>query len=622
MNFKTLGIIAFIIGSLHTQSQTYSALNFTLISNIDPEPNVNSSGNKYSGCWGWHQLNKQKEYAIAGSQSGTYWIDVTNPVTPIVSDYEAGQVSDATWREIKTYQNYCYVISDDGGANSLQIFDMQYLPDSVHKVYDSDALFKRGHTLWVDGTKLYVAGITYSNNTFSSMNVYSLANPSNPTLLRQLNQDYPFINYVHDMFVRNDTVYASCAYQGLYVFNFDAINNTFTQLGSLSSYPFSGYNHSSALTPNGQTLIFADEVPTSLPIKVADVSNLSNMQVLATTNQFSLTTPHNPFVVNNQYCFVSSYAEGIQLYDISNPSAPFLAGYFDTYPQGGGNINDWSAGNYNGNWGAYPYFPSKNIFALDMENGIFILKTSLYENPPVSANFNLPTAICSPSTLTLINTSSGATSYVWTFAGLTPSTTTIDSPSISLSAPGSYSITLVASNPSYSNSVTKTITLGSNPSISSTSFTNASCATCSNGIIILNVTGGNAPYTYTWLPYGSNASTSNNLPADCYTITVNDVNTCQTKTTVCISSINTGLASYLSSKALFVYPNPATNQITISFANTHFNYRIYNQLGQIVIEKNNNQNIAIIGLEELSKSIYTIEVDTKKEMIRKKLIVE
>jgi choice-of-anchor B domain-containing protein len=622
MNFKTIGSIAIIILSLHTKSQTYSASNFTLISNIDPEPNVNSSGNKYSGCWGWHQPNQQKEYAIAGSQSGTYWVDVTNPVTPIVSDYEAGQVSDATWREIKTYQNYCYVISDDGGANSLQIFDMQYLPDSVHKVYDSDALFKRGHTLWVDGTKLYVAGVTYSNNTSSSMNVYSLATPSNPTLLRQLDQDYPFINYVHDMFVRNDTVYASCAYQGLYVFNFDAINNTFTQLGSLSSYPFSGYNHSSALTPNGQTLVFADEVPVGLPLKVADVSNLSNIQVLATTNQFSLTTPHNPFMVNDQYCFVSSYSEGIQLYDISNPSAPILAGYFDTYPQGGGNVNDWSAGNYNGNWGAYPYFPSKNIFALDMENGIFMLKTSLFENPPVSANFNLPAAICTPSTLTLTNTSSGATSYVWTFAGLTPSATTIDSPTISLLSQGNYSITLIASNPSYSNSVTKIITLGSNPSIVSTSFTNAACATCSTGVIALNVVGGNAPYNYIWLPYGNNSALANNLAADCYTIIINDLNACQTKTTVCISSINTSIASNLIFDDVLLYPNPTTNQITISTGNLHFDYRVFNKLGQIVMEKSNNQPTTVVNLVELPKSIYTIEIGIEKEMIRKKLIVE
>jgi hypothetical protein len=211
------------------------------------------------------------------------------------------------------------------------------------------------------------------------MNVYSLATPTAPVLIRSLSQDYPFINKVHDMFVRNDTVFASCQYQGLFVFRLTAAQ-TFTQLGSISNYTFAGYNHSSALTPDGKTLVFMDEVPNGLPVKIADVSNLGNINIVATINQYSLTTPHNPFMVSNQYCFVSSYEDGLQLFDISQPGLPFLAGYFDTYPQGGGNVSDWSNA-YSGQWGAYPFFPSRNIFALDGTNGIFMLRTHLYMVP-------------------------------------------------------------------------------------------------------------------------------------------------------------------------------------------------------------------------------------------------
>ncbi|MDI1353536.1 MAG: choice-of-anchor B family protein [bacterium] len=358
------------------KGQVYPASNFTLIGHIDPETGVNADGDKYSACWGWFQSSKNKEYAIACSQSGTYWVDVSNPSTPTVCAYKAAVHASATWREAKTYLHYCYVISDDAGTNSFQIFDMQYLPDSVHKVLDNKSLFSRGHTLWVDGDKLYVASVTYSNSSYSSMNVYSLTNPENPVLLRSLSQDYPFINRVHDMFVRRDTIFASCEYQGLFVFRLSS-TYTFTQLGSLASYTASGYNHSSALSTNGKTLVFTDEVPNGLPIKVANVTNLSNIQVLSTINQYPQTTPHNPFIVNDQYCFMSSYQDGLQLFDISTPSVPLLAGYFDTYPQGGGNNNSW-ADAYNGQWGAYPFFPSKNIFALDQLNGIFMLRTSLY----------------------------------------------------------------------------------------------------------------------------------------------------------------------------------------------------------------------------------------------------
>lgn len=356
--------------------QNYSALNFTLISKLDPETGTNSDGDKYSGCWGWYQSDKKKEYAIACSQSGTFWVDMTSAASPSVSAYRAGARTGAIWREAKTYKNFCYVICDDNGTNSFQIFDMQYLPDSVHKVYDATTLFRRGHTLWVDGSKLYVASVTYSNSTYSSMNVYSLANPALPVLLRSLKQDYPFINGVHDMFVRADTIFASCQYQGLYVFKLTA-TNTFTQLGSLSTYTASGYNHSSALTPDGKTLVFTDEIPTGLPLKIANVTNLQNIQVVSTINQFTMTTPHNPFIVNNQYCFMSSYEDGLQLFDISSPATPSLAGYFDTYPQGGGNTGFWT-NPYDGQWGCYPYQPSRTIFALDETNGLFFLKTKLY----------------------------------------------------------------------------------------------------------------------------------------------------------------------------------------------------------------------------------------------------
>ena len=365
-----------ILLSIYSIKAQFAASNFTLLSNISPQT---GTGSKYSGCWGWTQPVTNKEYAIACSKNGTYFIDVTNPLTPTVSAYVVGTSTNGTWRETKTYQNYCYVVSDDGGSTGFQVIDMSTLPTTVTLVSSNQNLFKRGHACWVDGNKLYVSGVTYSNTTTSSMNVYSLANPAAPVLLRELKQDYSFITYVHDEFVRNDTVFASCGYQGLYIFKYNS-NNTFTQLGSLTTYSGSGYNHATSLTPDGQTLVMLDEVPASLPIKVLNVNNIANIQVLAVTNQFPQTTPHNPFVVSNQYCFISSYQDGTQLYDISNPSAPFLAGYFDTYNQGGGNNNNWAGSAYSGQWGCYPYFPSKNIFALDRQNGVFMLGTHLFQN--------------------------------------------------------------------------------------------------------------------------------------------------------------------------------------------------------------------------------------------------
>jgi hypothetical protein len=80
---------------------------------------------------------------------------------------------------------------------------------------------------------------------------------------------------------------------------------------------------------------------------------------------------------------MSTYQDGIYLYDLTNPSNTTVYGFFDTHPQHGVNDN-FSTNAYRGNWGAYPYLPSKIIIACDMQNGIFILDgDNTYKNSVV-----------------------------------------------------------------------------------------------------------------------------------------------------------------------------------------------------------------------------------------------
>lgn len=355
-------------------AQVYDFNNITLQSNwFNPtEPTATAYNIKYNGIWGWSDGNG-KEYAIVGAASGTYFIDVTNPSTPIQRDYVAGRRNNCIWREIKTYQNYCYMVSDDQSPNSLQIVDLSYLPDSVHIVYDDNTLFERAHTIWVDGNKLY-AGITNGGSVGSStMSVFDLTNPVSPTLIRKLNSDYTLSSgQVHDMYVRNDTVYASCAYDGLYIFKLTS-GNTFQYINSITTYVDQGYNHSSALNDAGTHLYFTDEVPSGMDIKVADVTDLSNVSVVNNFHSNDLATPHNPFIKGN-LLYMAYYQDGLQVYDISNPATPVLAGFFDTHYQNP--VGTYPNPAYAGAWGAYPWLPSGNILVNDMQNGLFVLDAS------------------------------------------------------------------------------------------------------------------------------------------------------------------------------------------------------------------------------------------------------
>jgi choice-of-anchor B domain-containing protein len=363
-----------VLTSLFSSAQvTYPSQNINLISMIHPNngsSGIGSDGRRYSGSWGWHQTSLNKEYAIVGSSSGTYFIDVTVPASPTVCAFVPGKAG-CTWREMKTYQNYCYIVSDDAAPNRFQIIDMSTLPATVTVVHDATTYFERGHTIWIDQNKMYIGSTTYTSG-FQSMNVYSLATPTAPVLLRSLSQDYPSISHVHDMYVRNDTVFASCGYQGLYIYKFNS-NNTFTQLGSYTGYTGSAYNHSSMLTQDGKYLFFCDEVPTAQPMRFVNVQNLSNIQPTQTLIPHPGTTPHNPYLMGNNRAIVSCYQDGLYIYNIATPGNATIAGFFDTHPQGGFNVSNYFGQDYRGNWGAYPYLPSGIIIAQDMQNGIFIL---------------------------------------------------------------------------------------------------------------------------------------------------------------------------------------------------------------------------------------------------------
>jgi choice-of-anchor B domain-containing protein len=376
---RNLLSVAFGLLSLNASAQTYDSQNISLHGNWNDSTIVAEPfyGIRYNGIWGWAD-GLGREYALIGATNGVHVVDVTNPTNPVRVDFVPGRRSGCIWREIKTYQNYAYLISDDNSPNSFQIIDLQYLPDSVSVVYDSDSLFERAHTLYVDGDRLYcgiVKGGVISGQ--SSMSVFSLSNPVNPSFLRDLDSDFPGLlanQQVHDMLVKNDTVYASCAFDGLFIFRYNPVANNHSLLGSITLYPQQGYNHSSALTADGNTLVFMDEVPTGLACKVMDVSDFSNLTITSTFQSNVGPTPHNPFMVDNT-CYIAYYQDGLQVYDVSNPALPVRVGYFDTQyqtPMGG----PYTGQSYSGAWGAYPYLPSGNVLVSDMQNGLYVLDVS------------------------------------------------------------------------------------------------------------------------------------------------------------------------------------------------------------------------------------------------------
>jgi choice-of-anchor B domain-containing protein len=325
----------------------------------------------WSDLIGWTDERNGRNYIILGSIDSIYFFDITNPDSIVKCDVFWGK-NRVINRDIEVYKHYAYCVSDNGPDGAFQLFDLQYLPDSVRLVKEDTAISKRTHSLFIDS----VSKRMYMNSTNSSfspgrdgMQIFSLQDPENPSYLGRLEDINDVCGRVHEAFFRNDTAYCSCEYNGLQIFNLTDLNNQVHLGGVTPPYPFNGYNHTSWLNDAGTHMVFTDELPYGLPIKLYDVSDIASPDYITNFNSNTGATPHNVIWIGN-LLYTSAYEDGMRVWDMTNMSNPQVYGYYDTYPQN-------EAGNYgglSGCWGVYPFFKDSIIAASDMTNGLFLLK--------------------------------------------------------------------------------------------------------------------------------------------------------------------------------------------------------------------------------------------------------
>lgn len=330
------------------------------------------NGDAYNEVWGF--VHEGQEYGVIGSADATNIIKINDDNTLERIQFIPGRFSNAIHRDYHDYNGYLYDVCDEG-PSSLRIYDLSYLPDSVHMIYDDNSLLVRCHNIFIDSSSglMYACGVTTTNGGVA-MRVISLADPEVPTLV----YDYEFVDYVHDVFVRNDTAYINAAFEGLRVANF--ANPTMPlPLGSLSFYPDQGYNHSGWLSEDGKTYILCDETET-MRFKVLDVSDLSNIQVrsLAKPPSYERTLPHN-VMLKDGLAYFSYYNDGLQIYDVRDPGDISRMAYYDTYPD--------DTISYHGAWGVYTFLPSNRLLVSDRKYGMFLFG---YDAPPnlIQAEFD------------------------------------------------------------------------------------------------------------------------------------------------------------------------------------------------------------------------------------------
>lgn len=355
---KGLPLFLFLVMFSGLRSQNF---NITLLGKLS------YGGERLSNIWGWVDSADGKEYALVGAADGLSIVDVSVPSNPVeIIQIPVPPDSDSCiWREVRTWGNYAY-LTTECGKMGLQIVELTNLPSTNlatttwNPVINATDTLKTIHTLHIDDGKLYLYGYGWQKGVLVA-DISS--SPMNPVLLGT----YDAGGYIHDGYVKNDTLYAAHIFGGtVEIVDLSNISSpvTLASFNTPNNFP-----HNTWLSSDGKTLFTTDEVPGSF-LAAYNISNFGNIfetdRIQSNPGDSSIV--HNTHIINKNgidYAVTSWYKDGVVIVDVSDPYNLVIVGSYDTSPMSGPG--------FGGCWGVYPYLPSGIILASDIEEGLFVL---------------------------------------------------------------------------------------------------------------------------------------------------------------------------------------------------------------------------------------------------------
>ena len=299
-----------------------------------------------SDIWGYTDTTSGIDYALVATISGMSIIDATtDEANPVEVAFLPGAA--ARWKDIKTWKNYSYLVSDVDAASGLEIVD---LTDPTNPVFVKNfmANFGTAHNLYIDENGFaYVVG---TNTAGEGMIIFDLADPENPVKTGQWTT-----SYIHDVFVRNDTAWASLieSDQIAVIDVSDKANPV-----EITRWLEGRDTHNSWLTDDGNYLLVTEE-RSGGHLKIWDIRDLNNISVVSEYESMRNLEIHNVFVMGD-FAYISYYEEGLKIVDISDPTSPGEVGDFDLFPTGSGST-----------WGVFPYTSSGLIYVGNSTDGFY-----------------------------------------------------------------------------------------------------------------------------------------------------------------------------------------------------------------------------------------------------------
>jgi len=338
-----------------------------------------SSGND---SWGWTDPVSNKEYVLMCTSTGVSFVDISNPIDPILVGNLPTATSNSSWRDVKVYNDHAFVVSEASG-HGMQVFDLSRLRDvtSAPETFTEDTRytqFGNAHNIVINEESGYAYAV--GTSTFNGgPHFVNIQDPTNPTSAGGYGND----SYSHDAQVvtyngpdadyTNREILIGSNENEVVIVDVTDKNNP-TNISNIS-YSNIGFTHQGWFTEDQKYFILGDELDeinynTRTRTLVFDFTDLDNptfhMQHLGPTTSID----HNVYVKGN-LLYQANYTSGIRIIDISNIETNTMTevGFFDTFPEN-------NSTSFHGAWNIYPYFASGNLIISDIERGLFIIRKS------------------------------------------------------------------------------------------------------------------------------------------------------------------------------------------------------------------------------------------------------
>ncbi|MFD2530871.1 choice-of-anchor B family protein [Gracilimonas halophila] len=394
-----------------------------------PQLSGQSSGVFLNDIWGWTDPETEKEYALVGLTNGMSFVDISDPINPVVvgrlpesnliakyktiakGQYPAcnlglGQTQrsksiteGSSWRDVKVYEDHAYIVSDNQ-PHGMQVLDLTKLRNYSGEILNlqHDFLYDRlasAHNIVINEESgfAFATGVTQADmcgsNSESGLHMIDLTNPRNPEFAGCYIDDTPGYyriapGYIHDAQCVNYNGPDS-EHQGKEVcFNSAEGNIVITDVSDKQNPTTIGFNrqadmqysHQGWLTEDQSYFLMNDELDErnlgrGTKTYIWDVQDLEAPEFLGYYEHSTSSIDHNLFIKGN-YVYQSNYNAGLQILDITDVAAASIerVAYFDTQP-------NTDAANFNGTWSNYPFFKSGLVILSDIESGLFIVKPEL-----------------------------------------------------------------------------------------------------------------------------------------------------------------------------------------------------------------------------------------------------